>query len=113
MDDPKILQFPRSRIAREVPDPIARHRENERIRKADKRWADKAVDDIMDAITADLEDVGVEYDREVNGKDLILLTESLRSIIYKQFGFDHWLQELAQERCEIIEEIVKEEEKGS
>jgi hypothetical protein len=110
MDDPKILQFPQSKIVREIPDSLTADRETMRQRKADKRYSDNSVDDIMLAIRSDLEDVGIDIDKDVNGKDYVLLTEALRSIVYKHFGFDHWLQELAQERCEIIGEIIKEED---
>ena len=87
----KVLEFPKSRIVREVPVDI------EQIEKAKERgltsYADGIVDDLVGNIYTELENYGLDVESEHFEKDFSFAMDGIRSTVYRILGINHHLHD--------------------
>lgn len=96
-EDEKIIQFPTDRIVRrndkiETVDPKAA----EKLRdQQTKQFVETAVDDISMNLLKQLYDLAVKTDKASFTKDLAIIVDLIRGLIYRDFGMKHPSQQLS------------------
>lgn len=106
----KVIEFPKSKVVREVPQEVI----EQRNRRADQKMADSLVDELTGLVITELDNYDVldVTDKEF-AKDYILVIDSLKATIYRQFGLDHPLHAFIDKNVSIyeadMETLTKEE----
>ena len=96
-EDEKIIHFPTDRIVRrndkiETVDPKAA----EKLRdQQTKQFVETAVDDISMNLLKQLYDLAVKTDKASFTKDLAIIVDLIRGLIYRDFGMKHPSQQLS------------------
>ena len=85
----KVIEFPKHKVVRDVPDEVF----EERNRKADQKVADAMVEEISGFILTELDNYDIEVENKTFIKDYIVVVDSLKSAIYRAFGLEHPFQE--------------------
>jgi len=105
----KVIEFPKSKVVREIPEEVHRSRQA----KADLKLADTIVDEITGLIVTELDNYYVDVQSKNFSKDFVLVLDALKACVYRQFGIDHHLHEFIDKNITIIEgnmdEMSKEE----
>jgi len=104
----KVIEFPKHKVVREVPeDHII-----ERNRKAELKIADQIIDDMTGFLVTELDNYDMNVQDKDFAKDLVLVADAIKSAVYRQYGFDHYLQTFVDKNVRIIEDaedMTKEE----
>ena len=94
----KVIEFPKHKVVRDVPGEVL----EERARRADQKMADAIVEELTAILVTELDNYHVEVEEESFTKDLVLVVDSLRATVYRQFGFEHHLHPFIEKNMKII-----------
>lgn len=94
----KVIEFPKHKVVRDVPGEVL----EERARRADQKMADAIVEELTAILLTEMDNYHVEVEEETFTKDLVLVVDSLRAAIYRQFGFEHHLHPFIEKNITII-----------
>lgn len=95
-----IVNFPTSRIVREVPPNVE---EIERAKeKSLQKHAEAIVEDMFLNIMDALENYGIDVETEQFERDFTFTADSLRATVYRTFGIDHALHDFINNNVQII-----------
>ena len=95
----KVIEFPKHKVVREVPDTI----KEERNQRAQQKMADTIVDEITGLIITELDNYYVEIESKTFTKDFILVADSLKATVYRHFGLEHHLHDFIDKNVTVIE----------
>ena len=97
MSDDKIIPFPTNRIVeRSTAGPVKDEKTAKRLRdQQTKQFVETAVDDISMNLLRQLYDLSVKTDKYTFTKDLAMLVDMIRGLIYRDFDMKHPTQELS------------------
>lgn len=95
----KVIEFPKSKVVREVPEEIHR----ERQAKADMKQADAIVDEIAGIMLTELDNYYVDINQKQFAKDIILVVDALKAAVYRSYGIDHHLHPFIDDNVKLIE----------
>ena len=101
----KVIEFPKHKVVRDVPGDVI----EERNRRADQKMADSIVTEVSAMVISELDNYFVNVDDESFTKDLVLLVETLRATVYRQFGFEHYLHPYIEKNVNLISKKDAEE----
>lgn len=108
----QILQFPKSKIVREIL-PESEHLK-ELKKKNTKNFADALVENLSEEILVSLSEVGLDTDGDVFAKDFHFFVGTLNSMIYRSLGIDHELHDFVDNNVTIkkfvAEDVIDEDE---
>lgn len=96
----KVLEFPKDKVVREVPE---EHKQARRA-KMEKRMADSLAEDATNAVLEELNCAGIDIDSTRFVKDFILVADSIKACVYREYGLEHHLHEFVDENVQIIHE---------
>lgn len=97
--DSTILQFPRSKIVREI---LPESDELKRLKaKNTRNFADTLVQDLSEEILVALSEVGLDTDGKEFNKDFHFFVGTLHSMIYRSLGIEHDLHKFVDENVKI------------
>lgn len=95
-----IVQFPTSRIVREVPPNV------EEIEKAKEKslqkHAETIVEDLVLNVMDALENYGIDTDAETFERDFTFTADGLRATVYRTFGIEHPLHSFIDTNVQIV-----------
>ena len=94
----KVIEFPKHKVVRDIPGNVL----EERARRADQKMADAIVTDITAIILTELDNYDVNIEEESFAKDVVLMVDTLRAAVYRQFGFEHHLHPYIEKNIKII-----------
>lgn len=94
----KVIEFPKHKVVRDIPGNVL----EERARRADQKMADAIVSDITAIILTELDNYDVNIEEESFAKDVVLMVDTLRAAVYRQFGFEHHLHPYIEKNIKII-----------
>jgi hypothetical protein len=94
----KVIEFPKHKVVRDIPGDVL----EERARRADQKMADAIVSDITAIILTELDNYDVNIEEESFAKDVVLMVDTLRAAVYRQFGFEHHLHPYIEKNIKII-----------
>lgn len=93
-----VIEFPKSKIVRDVPVPIE---EVEKAKEKGKQnYADSILAEVISGLAGELENYGIEVEDETGkliSKDFIFLTDVLKCVIYRNMGLEHPLHKFVDE----------------
>lgn len=95
----KVIEFPKSKVVREVPAEV----HEERNKRADQKMADSIVDEVSGLIITELDNYYIEVENKQFAKDMILVVDALKACVYRSFGIDHHLHDFIDNNVKIIE----------
>ena len=95
----KVIEFPKSKVVREVPEEI----HLERQAKADMKQADAIVDEIAGIMLTELDNYYVDISDKQFAKDIILVVDALKAAVYRSYGIDHHLHPFIDDNVKLIE----------
>lgn len=95
----KVIEFPKHKVVREIPEEIHR----ERQAKADQKLADSIVEDVTGLIITELDNFYVDVQDKQFSKDLVLVADAIKAAVYRSFGIDHHLHEFIDKNITLIE----------
>lgn len=95
----KVIEFPKSKVVREVPEEIHK----ERQAKADMKQADAIVDEIAGVMITELDNYFVDVTNKQFSKDIILVVDALKAAVYRSYGIDHHLHPFIDDNVKLIE----------
>ena len=96
----KIIPFPLQRVKKSMPDPKVKEALDElRIRE----FVEKLTQDLSMDIIAVLQENVVDMKSEPFLKDLAMLVESIKSLLYRDFGKRHKHQDITDTICTILQ----------
>jgi hypothetical protein len=95
----KVIEFPKSKVVREVPEEI----HLERQAKADMKQADAIVDEIAGIMLTELDNYYVDINQKQFAKDIILVVDALKAAVYRSYGIDHHLHAFIDDNVKLIE----------
>lgn len=95
----KVIEFPKNKVVREVPEEVHK----ERQAKADQKLADTIVDEITGLIITELDNYYVEVQDKQFAKDFILVMDALKAAVYRQFDIEHHLHGFIDKNVTVIE----------
>lgn len=98
-DTPKVIEFPTHRVVREVPAEHLMARE----KKQTQRIADSIIDEIMGLVLCELDNYDIRTDNEEFIKDIVLVTDTLRSAIYRQYDLEHYFQPYVEKHVKLLD----------
>lgn len=105
----KVIEFPKSKVVREIPDEVHK----ERQAKAEMKQADAIVDEIAGIMLTELDNYCVEIHDKQFAKDIILVVDALKAAVYRSYGIDHHLHPFIDDNVKLIEgdidSLTKEE----
>tara|TARA_B100001113_G_scaffold338051_1_gene319853 strand:+ start:2780 stop:3280 length:501 start_codon:yes stop_codon:yes gene_type:complete len=91
----KIIQFPTNKIVRVNTTPLTEHQKvqnrlNEQIKKVQtKQYIEHQVDDIVMNLINSFLDMAIKTDKITFTKDLAMVVDAMRGLIYRDFGMRH------------------------
>ena len=94
----KVIEFPKHKVVRDIPGNVL----EERARRADQKMADSIVEEITAIIITELDNYNVNIEEESFAKDVVLMVDTLRAAVYRQFGFEHHLHPYIEKNIKII-----------
>jgi hypothetical protein len=94
----KVIEFPKHKVVRDIPGNVL----EERARRADQKMADAIVSDLTAIILTELDNYDVNIEEESFAKDVVLMVDTLRAAVYRQFGFEHHLHPYIEKNIKII-----------
>ncbi len=100
----KVIAFPPHKVVREVPE----EQIIERNRRADQKFCDSVVDDLCGMVITELDNYFINVQDEAFTKDFILVADSLKAAIYRQFDLEHHLHEFVDNNVKLIKGDVSE-----
>lgn len=100
----KVIQFPKSKVVREIPEEHLKARQA----KMDQKMADAIADDITSIVLSELDNNGIEVETPAFMKDFVMVAESIKAAIYRQFGVEHHLHAFADNNVKIVEGNLNE-----
>lgn len=106
-DEKKVIEFPKHKVVREVPAAIEESR-----KRADLKFADAVIDELTGMMITELDNYDIDVQDKQFTKDFILVMDSLKATIYRQFNFDHHLHPFIDNNVKLIEggtSLTKEE----
>jgi hypothetical protein len=95
----KVIEFPKNKVVREVPEEHLRARQA----KADQKLADAIVDDLTGMMITELDNCFVEVENKQFSKDFVLVADALKACVYRSFGIDHHLHDFVDNNVKLIE----------
>lgn len=95
----KVIEFPKNKVVREVPEEVHR----ERQAKADQKLADSIVEDVTGLIITELDNFYVDVQDKQFSKDLVLVADAIKAAVYRSFGIDHHLHDFIDKNVTLIE----------
>ena len=95
----KVIEFPKRKVVREVPEEI----HLERQAKADMKQADAIVDEIAGIMLTELDNYYVDINQKQFAKDIILVVDALKAAVYRSYGIDHHLHAFIDDNVKLIE----------
>ena len=101
MSDDKIIQFPTNKIKNyEIEDQVNKKQNDEKYLKKVKEqqtreFVEAVVDDISMHLLRSFVDISMKTDKAYFTKDLAMLVDMLRGMIYRDFGLNHPAQLLS------------------
>lgn len=95
----KVIEFPKNKVVREVPEEIHK----ERQAKADMKQADAIVDEIAGIMLTELDNYYVDINQKQFAKDIILVVDALKAAVYRSYGIDHHLHPFIDDNVKLIE----------
>ena len=105
----KVIEFPKNKVVREVPEEI----HLERQAKADMKQADTIVDEVAGLMITELDNYYVDVTNKQFAKDIILVVDALKAAVYRTYGIDHHLHPFIDDNVKLIEgdieSLTKEE----
>lgn len=97
--DSTILQFPRSKIVREI---LPESEELKRLKaKNTQNFADTLVQDLSEEILVALSEVGLETDGGSFNKDFHFFVGTLQAMVYRSLDIEHDLHQFIDENVKI------------
>lgn len=105
--DSKIIQFPTNKIIRHVKGSIEEHQKaqtkiNDQLKtKEIKEYIEHKVDDIVMVLINQFIDMAIKTDKLTFIKDLAMLVDTLRGLLYRDFGIKHTSHSLIDMMVEI------------
>lgn len=106
----KVLEFPKSKIVREVPPNIE---ELERAKeKGLRNFADGVLDELAGGLLVEIENYGIDTETQSFAKDISFTVDALRASIYRSIGIEHHLHKFIDENITVrpLEEIRRDME---
>lgn len=95
----KVIEFPKHKVVRDIPGEVF----EERNRKADLKMADALVDDMAGLIATELDNFDIDVQSKTFAKDFIVVVDSLKAAIYRQFGLKHHFHDFTDKNISIID----------
>lgn len=104
-NEAKVLQFPQSRIVREVPLPAI----EAALAKGQQNQIDEMVGNITTVLYGEFLELGLDDEKETFTKDFSFLVDIVRATIYRNFKLKHPMHEFIDKNVSLItsEEIEK------
>lgn len=104
----KIIAFPR--INKRLFEALTTEKElEEKVIKNKIKFADKTSSELVEDMFFKMSMMGITFEEDMYEKDIILVTESVKSIMLKNMGIQHDLQTVAEELI-VVDEIVIDED---
>tara|TARA_X000000368_G_scaffold332954_1_gene270192 strand:+ start:12365 stop:12853 length:489 start_codon:yes stop_codon:yes gene_type:complete len=94
-DKDNIIQFPTNKIVRHNNSPLTEHQKvqnklNEQLKKVQtKQYIEHQVDDIVMNLINSFLDMAIKTDKVTFTKDLAMVVDAMRGLIYRDFGIRH------------------------
>ena len=94
-DKDNIIQFPTNKIVRHNTTPLTEHKKvqnklNEQLKKVQtKQYIEHQVDDIVMNLINSFLDMAIKTDKITFTKDLAMVVDAMRGLIYRDFGMRH------------------------
>lgn len=98
-DTNKIIEFPKHKVVREVPNEVV----EERNRRSEQKTADSIVDDLTGIIVTELDNYCIDVTSKKFTKDFVLVMDSLKAAVYRSFGIEHHLHDFVDNNVTLIE----------
>lgn len=99
LEQNKIIQFPKQKIVREVPQEQQEAKEQRRTQKL----ADTIIDEISGLIITELDNYFVDVSDPLFKKDFVLVMDALKAAVYRQNDLEHPLQEFIDNNVRVVE----------
>ena len=99
MSEDKVIEFPKSKVVRELPEEIHKARQA----KADQKFADSVVDELSGFLLTELDNYDLQVENKAFSKDFVLVVDALRATIYRSLGLDHHLHTFIDDNVHMIE----------
>lgn len=96
--DPKVLEFPKHKVVRDIPGEVL----EERARRADQKMADSIVSELTAIMLTEMDNYNLDIEDDLFTKDLVLMVDALRATVYRQYGFEHHLHPYIEKNIKII-----------
>ena len=106
-DKDNIIQFPTNKIVRHNTTPLTEHQKvqnklNEQLKKVQtKQYIEHQVDDIVMNLINSFLDMAIKTDKITFTKDLAMLVDTMRGLIYRDFNMKHPSQVLSEKMVEL------------
>jgi hypothetical protein len=94
-----IVEFPKSKIVREVNNDEAINEAKARSRSS---YAENLADDLVSSLLQEMEDLGIDTSTHEFIKDFSLTVDSLRATVYRTFDVEHHLHEFIDRSVKMI-----------
>lgn len=108
MTHEKVIEFPKSKIVREVttsPEEIEKFKT-----KGKQNYADSMSEEIAAGLLIELENFGVDTMAPEFNKDFLFMTDVVKCLIYRNMGLEHSLQSFIDENVRIVDLSKKNDE---
>jgi hypothetical protein len=102
-----IVDFPKKKMSRKAKLSLEKLREENKKARLD--FALGVVEEVTTDLFVQLNMVGFDFSDEIYQKDVVLVTEGIRSAVYKHMGEHHPMQEAAQKMIDIDDGSTEEE----
>lgn len=102
-EEKKVIEFPKHKVVREVPE----EQLIERARKSDQKMADSIANELAAMVVAELDNYEFDVNNKEFAKDFILVVESIRSVVYRQYDIEHHLHDFIDQNVKILEGDVE------
>lgn len=96
----KIIQFPESRIVREVPSEAVKAM----LDKGARKQIDEVVDGVQGSFFQELMEYGIDTETENFYKDFSYLCHVAKALVYRNFKLEHELHPFLDETVEVLSE---------
>lgn len=99
----KVIEFPKSKVVRELPEEIHKARQQ----KADQKFADSVVDELAGFLLTELDNYNIPVENKQFAKDMVLVVDSLRAAVYRSLDLEHHLHIFIDDNVKILEGNVE------
>jgi hypothetical protein len=105
MTKENVVEFPKSKIVREVNNDDAINQVKERSRT---NYAESLADDLIENILQEMDDIGIDTSTNEFIKDFSLTVDALRATVYRSLGVPHHLHDFIDANVKMINKTTGE-----